>query len=289
MNKRRLRVLIVEDSEDDALLVSRELRHAGYDLAFERVETAESMNAALRREPWDVIIADYTLPKFSGMAALELLKSTGRDIPFIIVSGSIGEDLAVAAMRAGAHDYLMKGNIKRLVPSIERELRDAEGRRERRLAEAALRESEARKAAIFDSALDPIVLIDHAGKIIEFNSWAEKVFQHRRDQVIGRSLSDLVMLAGFDEGGQEAVSQRLAQIVSKRIEVAGRKRDGMTFPIELSLTAVLTDIEPVFTAHIRDLSEQKKQEAIRERSRQLEEQNRRIEEASRLKNQFFAQ
>lgn len=130
-----LRVLIVEDSENDAELLLRELRRAGYELAHARIETAEAMNAALDGREWDVVIADYTLPQFNAIEALGLVQAKRLDIPFLIVSGSIGEDRAVTAMKAGAHDYLMKGNIARLVPAIERELKEAELRREYRRAQ----------------------------------------------------------------------------------------------------------------------------------------------------------
>ena len=133
------RVLIVEDSEDDALLLFRELRRGGFEPEFQRVETAEAMSSALGSREWDLVISDYSMPYFSGVAALEVLKKSGLDIPFIVVSGTIGEDLAVAAMKAGAHDYIMKGNLQRLIPSIERELREAESRRQRSHAEAAVR------------------------------------------------------------------------------------------------------------------------------------------------------
>ena len=127
-----LRVLIVEDSEDDALLLVRELQRGGYDVTFERVETAKAMAAALGRQEWDIVLADYTMPHFSGTAALELLRESGLDIPFIFVSGTIGEEIAVKAMKNGANDYLIKGNLKRLIPAIERELREAGcGRREK--------------------------------------------------------------------------------------------------------------------------------------------------------------
>jgi DNA-binding NtrC family response regulator len=177
------RILIVEDSEDDAALVVRELGRGGYDVNFERVETATAMAAALEQQTWDLVIADYSLPQFSGTAALELLQSTGLDVPFIIISGSVGEDVAVAVMKSGAHDYIMKGNVKRLIPSVERELRDAEVRRRRRAAEETLHDSEARKAAIFDAALDSIISINHAGEIIEFNPQAERTFLYNRDHV----------------------------------------------------------------------------------------------------------
>jgi len=130
-----IRVLIVEDSEDDAVLTLLELRRNGYEPTSERVDSAEAMSAALDRQTWDLIIADYAMPRFSMSTALTMVQEKGLDLPFIVVSGAIGEEAAVAAMRAGAHDYVMKGNIARLAPAVERELREAEMRRERRRAE----------------------------------------------------------------------------------------------------------------------------------------------------------
>ena len=124
-----IHILIVEDSEDDSLLLLHELRQGGYDPDSKRVETSGSMRTALEQRQWDLVISDYVLPGFSGLDALNVLKESGLDLPFIIVSGRIGEDLAVVAMKAGAHDYIVKGNLKRLVPAVERELRDAEVRR----------------------------------------------------------------------------------------------------------------------------------------------------------------
>ncbi|MBI2496633.1 MAG: response regulator [Opitutae bacterium] len=131
--KTSLRALLVEDSEDDAMLVVRQLRDSGYTVTWERVETAGTMRAALDRRTWDIVICDYQLPSFDGLAALRLLHEAGLDLPVIIVSGTIGEDIAVGAMKAGAHDYLMKGQLARLAPAVERELREAASRRERRL------------------------------------------------------------------------------------------------------------------------------------------------------------
>src|SRR6266576_4758770 len=212
-----LRLLIIEDCEDDALLAVRELRRAGYDVRFERVETAVAMAAALNERTWDLVIADYSLPQFSGTAALELLKSTGLDIPFIIISGSIGEDLAVDVMKSGAHDYMMKGNVKRLVPSVERELRDAEDRTQRRQAEEALHDSEARKAALFDSALDSIITIDQAGKIIEFNPEAERTFGYNPHEVVGKPMADLIIPAGSREGHSQTLRRYLAMGQGSRV------------------------------------------------------------------------
>lgn len=130
-----LRVLIVEDSEEDADLLMGELRRGGFELAFERVETSETIIAALNKQSWDIVFSDYTMPRFLGTDALFLVRERGLDVPFIFVSGTIGEDTAVAAMKAGAQDYIMKGNLKRLLPAVKRELHEAAGRRERKRME----------------------------------------------------------------------------------------------------------------------------------------------------------
>jgi signal transduction histidine kinase/FixJ family two-component response regulator len=134
-----LQVLIVEDSENDALLLDLELQRAGYDTVCHRVDTAADMTAALSRQRWDLIIADYLMPLFNGLAALALVREKGLDLPFIIVSGHITEDTAVAAMKAGAHDYVMKDKLARLGPAVERELREAEVRRQRRRIDETLK------------------------------------------------------------------------------------------------------------------------------------------------------
>src|SRR5436190_8420628 len=141
---RTLNLLLVEDSEDDAELMLIELRRGGYQPAYLRVENSDDMQAALKGRDWDIIISDYVMPQFSGPAALKLLHESGCDVPIIIVSGHIGEDIAVAAMKSGANDYVMKDRLARLVPAVERELREAQVRRARRAADEALRESEER-------------------------------------------------------------------------------------------------------------------------------------------------
>ena len=130
-----LRVLIVEDQEDDAALMLRELRRAQFEPEYQRVETEEELTAALEKGGWDIVLSDHGLPRFNSLQALNMLHESGLDLPFIIVSGSIGEDLAVAAMKSGAHDYIMKNNLARLGPAVERELREAEVRRARKVAE----------------------------------------------------------------------------------------------------------------------------------------------------------
>ena len=134
-----LRVLIVEDSEDDALLLLRELRRGGYDpIIHERVETPEAMEEALATSEWDVIVSDYRMPRFSAPEALQMARRSNPDAPFVVVSGKVGEEAAVEAMKAGAHDYVMKGNLARLCATVERGLEEAEERRRRRRAETEL-------------------------------------------------------------------------------------------------------------------------------------------------------
>lgn len=134
-----LRALIVEDSHDDTQLLLRELRSGGYDPVYARVDTPERMSSELAVHQWDIVFSDFSMPRFNAFDALALLRGTGLDLPFIIVSGTIGEDRAVIAMKAGAHDYILKGNLKRLMPAVERELREARVRQEHRQAEKIIR------------------------------------------------------------------------------------------------------------------------------------------------------
>jgi serine phosphatase RsbU (regulator of sigma subunit) len=153
-----LKALIVEDSECDALLLLGHLKRGGYDTTSLRVDSASDLEAALSGREWDIVFSDHNMPQFSSREALEIVRAHDADIPFLIVSGSIGEDVAVASMKAGAQDYLMKGNLTRLVSAVDRELKDAEDRRARKVAERALlvREEELRIAREVQQLLFPI-------------------------------------------------------------------------------------------------------------------------------------
>src|SRR5437762_4884754 len=164
-----LRVLLVEDSETDAEILARELQRAGFTATCTRVQTAAEVAAALDRGSWDIIVGDNSMPGFSGTEALALVRSRGLDIPFIFVSGTVGEDLAAQALEAGAGDALAKGNLRRLIPVIRRELRDAEERRGRRQTEAALRASEASYATLVEKAPLGIYRSTPAGRFLSAN------------------------------------------------------------------------------------------------------------------------
>ncbi len=135
-----LRVLVVEDSDIDTQLILSELRRGGYDVEYERVETRAAMQAALSQGTWDIILCDYTLPRFSAMDALMTLKKSGQDLPFIVISGTVGEETAVTTLKAGAHDFILKDRLARLMPALERELQDAKTRRLHRKAETDRKE-----------------------------------------------------------------------------------------------------------------------------------------------------
>ncbi len=203
-----LRLLIVEDSEDDALLLLRELRRGGYDPESERVETAEAMQESLDRGGWDLVISDYVMPKFGGLQALALVRKNGLDLPFLIVSGNIGEDTAVNAMKAGAHDYILKGNLTRLTPAVERELGEAVMRRQRQQMEGALQEQSRTLNAFFRHTYTPLVFLDKDFNFIRVNEAYAKA--------CGRSVSDFPGKNHFALYPSDELREQFLQVVATR-------------------------------------------------------------------------
>ncbi len=270
-----LRVLILEDRPDDALLVAEHLRRAGLTIAWERVDT-EAGFAAKLRTGLDLIIADYTLPQFSAPRALAMLKAADLDIPFIVVSGNIGEDAAVASMRSGAHDYVFKGNLSRLRPAVEREVRAAV---ERKAARAAQGEYLRRLGSIFDSALDAVVTMGADGVITDWNPMAETIFGWPRSEAVGRLVSETIIpiryRAAHTFGLRHFLATREGPVLNKRLELAALHRDGHEFAVELSISATSSGGSQLFSAFIRDITERHRaEEALRaseERYRQIVE------------------
>ncbi len=186
-----LRVLQVEDSADDALLVRREVERGVGATVTERVETAEAFRAALDR-PWDVILCDHRLPAFSSEVALRILRESGRDVPLVIVSGEMGEDAAVAAMKAGASDFVSKQNMARLGPAVRRELREAAVRRERALATQALRRMEQQLHVVLESTKDAIFVIDADGRVAAVYGAGLEERGGRREDHVGRFVGEIL-------------------------------------------------------------------------------------------------
>jgi len=188
---RTIRVLHVEDSEQDVALLTRHLVAAGYDLISERVDTADAMKEALSEREWDIILCDYSMPSFNALAALNLLHESGLDIPFIIISGTVGEDIAVEAMLTGTNDYLSKENLTRLIPAIERELHEAENRRARRQAEKSLRASEAELRALFSAMTDVIFVFDSEGRYLKIAPTDPTFLYKPSEHLIGKTLREV--------------------------------------------------------------------------------------------------
>jgi PAS domain S-box-containing protein len=180
-----LRVLLVEDSEGDARLITLELEQSGYDVSFERVDTADAFSAALSRQAWDVIIADYYMPGFNGLEALAIVNERGLDLPFIIASGVIGEDVAVEAMKSGAYDYVMKDRLVRLGSAVERALAEAETRRARKRAEEALQDSQRELFTVFHNAPIVMILMDQERRVRKANRTAVEFGNRPAEEMIG--------------------------------------------------------------------------------------------------------
>jgi two-component system, cell cycle sensor histidine kinase and response regulator CckA len=260
--RQSLRALIVEDSDQDADLLLRELRRA-FDVTFERVETPEAMSAALDGGPWEIVLSDYSMPRFDAPSAFRLLRERGTDIPFIIVSGTVGEDVAVEAMRLGVHDYLLKGKLARLVPTIERELRDAAERHARRLAEQAARATEAKFRALVEGAPDAMVIIDRKGTIVLVNSQAERLFGHKRQNLLGQPVEMLIperFRGRHPEHRASYFHEAKARAAGTGMDLYGLAADGTELPIEVSLSPLDTEEGVLVASAIRDIRERKRLE-----------------------------
>ncbi len=266
-----LHVLIIEDSEIDALLLILELKHGGFEPLHERVETAEAVRAALRNNSWDIILCDYKLPNLNGLEALTMLKETGSDIPFIIISGAIGEEVAVEAMKAGAHDYIMKDRRQRLLPAVERELREAAMRRGHRQVEAALRESEGKFRLLVENAPDAI-FVQVRGCLAYLNPAAVHLFGAESvEALLGTPLMDHVhpdirviarermRLLNEERKAVGIVEQRYLQV------------DGSVVDVEVSAVPITYEGDHGALVFVRDITGRKRAEEEQRKSREIAE------------------
>jgi PAS domain S-box-containing protein len=263
LNRKLLRVMIVEDSVIDAELVERQLRKAGYDVAALRVDSAAAFAEALATGAWDVIVADYAIPGFGAVPALERLKRSKCDIPFIIVSGAITDEIAVASMRAGAHDYVLKDNIARLVPAIERELKEAASRQQKREAETAVR----RLSAIVESSDDAIIGKNLEGIITSWNRRAENLYGYTAAEMLGRSMS--ILMPSDSQNELPDILRRLAGGESiQQYETRRRRKNGTVVDVALTISPILDPDGKLIGASsiARDITKRKRVEEAIERS-----------------------
>ncbi|MGH7953022.1 MAG: PAS domain S-box protein, partial [Limisphaerales bacterium] len=255
-----LHLLVVEDSENDTLLLLDELRKKGCEPICERVQSVSEMTAALESRVWDVVISDYVMPDFSGPAALKLLREKKFDIPFIVVSGTFGEEAAVDMMKAGANDYLVKGNLSRLVPAIEREIEAAKSRRAQAQGEAAIQFL----AAIVESTDDAIYGKTLDGIIVSWNHAAERIFGYGADEIIGCSVALLFPIDRRDE--MHSIRERIKR--GERVGLYETERvhkEGRRIPVALTVSPIKGADNKIIGASgiARDITRRKHDEAER--------------------------
>ena len=245
---------MVEDSEDDALLLAIALRTAGYEPIVERVETGDALCVALDRETWDVALIDYVMPRFSPLSALEIIREKGLDLPCILVSGKVTDEIAIAAMKAGAVDFVTKDALARLPQAIERERNAAIARR-------AARDNEARLAAIVETAVDGIITIDERAVVESMNPAAARLLGYAPEEVIGHNVN-MLMPEPYHSEHQGYVEHYLrtgeAKIIGMGRDVEAKRKDGTTFPIHLSVSEARLGGRLIFTGILHDESERKR-------------------------------
>lgn len=252
-------MLVIEDNPDDIELVHHELRRALFDFESMCVHQPEAFRQAIEQQDWDVILSDFTMPRFSAPAALEILKESGKDIPFIIVSGSVGEDVAVQAMRAGAQDFFAKTNLTRLPSAITREVREAQNRRERFRVAVQLGQAEERYRLMVENVRDyAIFMLDINGDVASWNHGATRLTGYEATEILGRPFTTL-----FAE--EERAAQRPEEVLraatmdgSHTNEGRKRRRDGTTF-WALCTVDRIADTSPVgYSVVLRDITEKKR-------------------------------
>jgi PAS domain S-box-containing protein len=270
-----LRLLLLEDNTADADLLIAELRRAGVQAEVKVVGTragyVENLDPA-----FDAIISDFDLPQFNAKEALALLQARRLDIPFIVASGTMGEETAVELIKLGAADYLLKDRLGRLPQALLHAVDAAALRRERTVGEIALRVSEERMRSTIDSALDCIITIDQQSIILEFNPAAEQTFGYKREEVVGRDLNETIIPPHLREAHLRGMARLLqtgeSRILGQHIEVTGMRADGSEFPLELAVSRLGTQDPPQFTAFLRDITEQKSgEEKLRRQEKQYRE------------------
>ena len=258
-----IRVLVVDDSEDDTLLLMDELKDNGCNPTYIRVDTPEAMKTALMEKPWDVIIADYRMPQFSGPDALKVLQETGLDIPLILVSGTAEEHTGVDMMRAGAQDFILKHNLCRLTPAITREIGEAESRRQRKKAEARAKAAAENYRILFHYAPVAVVAYDREAIILQANPAFEQLFGFSLEEVIGKHLWETFGLPVNAERTRNVAERVFNGEIVKNAEYEDVRKDGTAVYVVTNITPVCNEQGEVIMAlaMITDITEHRETEA----------------------------
>ncbi len=288
-----IRILLVEDDSSDAILIDRELRKGGLEYQSLRVQNREQFVQALANQPPDIILSDHGLPAFDGLTALAIAKEKVPETPFIFVTGSLGEEMAIKTLKSGATDYVLKHALGNLVPAVRRALSQAADRLRRKQAEEELRRFQARKTAILDAAVDAIITIDHEGKIQAWNRAAEEMFGYKAAEVMDKEMAELIIPPDLRmaqrQGLIQYVSGRQSGKGNRHYESRAMRADGSEFPVEIALARIPLEGFPMFTGFVRDITERKKAEEqirgwnaelerrVRDRTAQLEAANKELE------------
>ena len=270
---RPLRVLLVEDNPRDAKLVIAVLKRSGYCLTIDTVTSLASFQEQLERSDREVILADYNLRDWTALEALQALKNSGRDIPFIVVTGTLGDEAAVEVIQRGASDYVLKDRLARLPSAIQRALEEKTLREERKESEKALRASEAAFRGLFESAPDAIVLVNEDGRITLVNAHAESIFGYARKELIGKPV-EMLLPERFRERhiGHRTAFQANPTIrrMGVGIELFALRKDGVEIPVEVTLSPLRTNEHTEILSIIRDVSERKQLELQLSQSQKME-------------------
>ena len=255
-----LRVLIIEDSPDDATLMVEELHGGGYEVAYEVVASSDALRRFLEDQTWDLILADHSLPQFTSIEALAIAKQLRPDIPLIIVSGTISEDAAVQSIKAGAADYISKSNIHRLVPAVTREMREVDARKEAERTATQLRQSERRLATIFNASPVAIAISTLADwRLVDVNEPFLNLFGVTRNEIIGHTSQELAPLLQHDEFMRLANAVRVQRNL-KGYELPIRSRSGEIRTVQLSIALIELDDVPYSVSFFHDITKQRRME-----------------------------
>ena len=235
-----IKVLVVEDSEDDARLAMLMLKRGGFAPSYRRVQDADTLREALQQERWDAVLSDFRLPDFNGVEALKAFRASGLDIPFIFVSGTIGEETAVEAMKAGASDYVMKQNLARLAPVMERELQQAVIRAEHRHAQIELERSRDRYVDLYDFAPVGYLTLAADGLIAQLNLTGAGLLADERARLLGQRFSQFVTPEDTERWYHHFL-HTLHFGDAQRLELALRRTDGAPFHAQLDCMRVAAE------------------------------------------------